>query len=483
MADVGVTLVHLAPLDWVVVAVFIAAVLALGLSAKLRQLNMLQFLAAGRTLTLPVFVATLVSTWYGGVLGVGESVGSYGIGTWLLFGLPYYAFALIYGLFFAGRVRRDDELSLPERLEARWGRGAGLVGGVLVLLLAVPAAHVYMLGVIIQCLTGWAILPCLIVGAALVTVFLLKGGLLADARVGMLAFALMYVGFIAIDAYGLLHHPIASIVPNLKQQNLLQFNGGVGWLGVISYFTLGAWTLVDPGFHQRVTSSAAPAVGRKGVLIAIPFWMLFDGLTMLSGFYAMSLLSKPPADLVALFPAIGESLLPSGLKGLFFVGMAGAIISALAGYTLVSGATVGRELIARATGESDEARITTWSRGGLFVGAAIAVVVALQVHSVVDIWYGYSGAIVGALLFPVSLAYLAKPTTRISTIAVCVAMAASFLVAAAWMQHAMRTQNPSMNVSWLGQTFSLGTLIPALAISGAILGVAALARRPAVGDS
>ena len=50
---------------------------------------------------------------------IGTSLLSYGIGTWLLFGVPYYAFALIYALYFAGRVRKDDELSLPERLESR----------------------------------------------------------------------------------------------------------------------------------------------------------------------------------------------------------------------------------------------------------------------------------------------------------------------------------------------------------------------------
>ncbi|MHB8636935.1 MAG: sodium:solute symporter family protein [Fimbriimonadaceae bacterium] len=476
------TVVHFAPLDWAVVGAFVAALCTLGFSARLRQTTMLQFLAAGRTLTLPVFVATLVSTWYGGILGVGESAVTYGLGTWLLFGVPYYVFALIYALYFAGRVRTGDQLSLPERLEARWGRGVGLVGAVLVLLLAVPAAQVYMLGVLIQCFTGWSVLPSLLVGAVVVTAFLLKGGLLADARVGILAFALMFVGFIVIDVYAVVHHPIAQVMPALRAGNLLQFNGGVGWIGVFSFFVLGAWTLVDPAFHQRVTSSASPQVGRRGVFVSILFWMLFDVLSLVAGLYAIGLLAKLPADPVALYPAFGDAILPPGLKGLFFVGMAGTITSALAGYTLVSGATVGREIAARIFREEDDGRITSWSRAGLFVGSSVAVVVALQVHSVVDIWYGYSGAIVGALLLPISFAYLGRAASKITPLAVALSMAASFLVAAAWMRQAMRTGNPSMNVSWYRQTFSLGTLIPALAVSGAILGVAALVQRPLAGD-
>ena len=47
-----------------------------------------EYLVMGRTLALPAFVATLVSTWYGGVLGVGEYSYRYGISNWLVFGLP-----------------------------------------------------------------------------------------------------------------------------------------------------------------------------------------------------------------------------------------------------------------------------------------------------------------------------------------------------------------------------------------------------------
>lgn len=475
--------VHFAALDWLVVGLFLAGVLALGFSARLRQNSILQFLAAGRALTLPMFVATLVSTWYGGILGVGESISTYGVGSWLLLGLPYYVFALIYALYFARRVRAEDQLSLPERLALKWGKGAGLVGAGLVLLLAVPAAQVYMLGVLIQVFTGWTMLPCLILGGVTVAAFLLKGGLLADVRVGMLGFVLMYVGFIAIDLYCLASHPVGTIIPTLRQQDHLKFDGGIGPVGVFSFFILGAWTLVDPGFHQRVTSSASPEVGRKGVLISILFWMLFDLLSMTAGLYAVALLPKLPDDLVAIFPIFGDQILPPGLKGLFFIGMAGTIVSALAGYTLVSGATVGREIIARLKPEMTDAGATAWSRVGLFVGCAIAIVVALSVHSVVDIWYSYSGAIVGALLIPISVAYLVKGRVGIGPVAVWTSMAASFLAAILWMAQGLRTENPYLNVHWLGETFSLGTLAPALAVSGIILGVAALLKRRTAGDT
>ncbi|HEY0866380.1 MAG TPA: hypothetical protein VGE01_03320, partial [Fimbriimonas sp.] len=180
------------PIDGAVVALFLAAILALGFSARLRDNSILQYLAAGRSLSLAAFVATLVSTWYGGILGIGESVSYYGWGTWLLMGVPYYVFALFYALWMAERVRGSEQISLPERLHARWGRGVGVVGAILVFLLALPAAHVLMLGVLVRAFTGWDLAWAVGVAAVAGALFLYRGGLLADVRASLLAFVMMY---------------------------------------------------------------------------------------------------------------------------------------------------------------------------------------------------------------------------------------------------------------------------------------------------
>ena len=69
------------------------------------------FLVAGRRLTLPGFVASLVTTWYGGILGVGEYGWSHGLSSWLVFGVPYYLYALVFALLLARRARRTAALS------------------------------------------------------------------------------------------------------------------------------------------------------------------------------------------------------------------------------------------------------------------------------------------------------------------------------------------------------------------------------------
>lgn len=470
--------VNLAPLDWAIVGLFLAAILSLGFSARLREISALQFIAAGRMLTLPVFVATLVSTWYGGILGIGESVSFFGLGTWVLMGLPYYVFALLYGLVWAKRVRSGDEITIPERLGNQFGRAPALVGAGLVFLLGVPAAHVLMLGVLAQALTGWMLIPSILVGALVGVAFLYKGGLLADARVSLLAFAMMYIGFGVIAVYCLAKYPPRELLAQFGGQPLLAWDGGTGWPYVVSFFILGAWTLVDPGFHQRVASARDPETGRRGVLVAVGFWMLFDVLSITAGMYALGLVKTELANPLLIFPALGEQVLPAGLKAVFVCGMLGTVLSAMVGYTLVSGAAFGRELVARLRPGADEAQTVRWTRAGLIVACGTAVVLAASVQSVVSLWYAWGGAITGALLLPVAASYGLVKLTRVGSAWIAASMAISFALALVWMVYGIATENPYLAVNLPGGgQFSVGTLLPGLAISATVLGLGTLAPR------
>ena len=464
------TLVQFSALDTAVALAFVALMLALGFSVRLQQNTMLQFLAAGRSLTLPVFVATLVTTWYGGILGVGESVADFGWGAWLLLGVPYYLFGWIYARFFSARVRAAAQLSLPERLEMRYGRSVGLTGALLIFLLAVPSAQVLMLGVLLQCVSGLPLAVSVVLATGIGSLFLYRGGLLADARASLIAFAMMYLGFFAMIAYCLTHYPLTATLSAITDKHLLQFSGGASPAVVFGFFVLGAWTLVDPAFHQRAASAASEAIGTRGVYVSVALWFLFDSMTITTGMYALALLRPMPADTMMIYPAFAQAILPSGLKGLFICGIAGTVLSATVGYMLVSGATVGRELIARVKKGVSEAEVTAWSRAGIFLSCVAAIVLALTIPSVVSLWYDWGGVLVGALLPAVVLSYRGSDRTHAAPWSVLASMTAGFAASCGWLIYGRATGNPDLSVRAFGDTIQLGTMVPSLAISSLTLG-------------
>src|SRR6266540_1942979 len=79
---------HFAILDILLLAAYFVSTLIIGFWKRRKSTE--DYLIASRSLSLPVFVATLVATWYGGILAVGEFTYQYGLANWTTQGLPYY---------------------------------------------------------------------------------------------------------------------------------------------------------------------------------------------------------------------------------------------------------------------------------------------------------------------------------------------------------------------------------------------------------
>ncbi|MCF7841074.1 MAG: hypothetical protein K9N22_09895, partial [Candidatus Marinimicrobia bacterium] len=95
---------NLHPLDTAIIVVYFILIWVLGFWKK-SDTKIGVYILMGRRLSLPAFVMTLVSTWYGGILGVSEFSFSYGISNWIIFGVPYYVFGLAFAFFLAQRAR------------------------------------------------------------------------------------------------------------------------------------------------------------------------------------------------------------------------------------------------------------------------------------------------------------------------------------------------------------------------------------------
>jgi SSS family solute:Na+ symporter len=76
-------------LDILIIILFFITVIGIGFWAGRKDKNGADdYLLAGRKVGLKLFVLTTVSTWYGGILGVGEFTYRYGIVSWFTQGFP-----------------------------------------------------------------------------------------------------------------------------------------------------------------------------------------------------------------------------------------------------------------------------------------------------------------------------------------------------------------------------------------------------------
>ena len=95
-------MVSFSPSDYIIIILFFAAVLLIGFYYGRKTGDEADdYLLSGRKVGLFLFILTNVSTWYGGILGVGEFTYRYGLASWFTQGFPYYVFAFLFALFFA----------------------------------------------------------------------------------------------------------------------------------------------------------------------------------------------------------------------------------------------------------------------------------------------------------------------------------------------------------------------------------------------
>ncbi len=415
-----------------------------------------EFILSGRRLSLPGFIATLVATWYGGILGIGENTFNFGIQTWVIFGLPYYLFAALFALFLAGRIRIKARLSIPDHFAERYGKYPAIISAVLLLFLASPAPYILSIGVLLQFLFGISYGWALLAATVLSLVYIWFGGFGAVIRTDILQFILMFSGFILLVIFALIKigTPI-QLINNLPDSHL-DFTGGQSLQFILVWFFIALWTFIDPGFYQRCAAAKSPSVARRGILWSILFWFVFDMLTLSAGLFARVAIETESA--VFAFPLLGQQILPPVLYGLFLTGIISTIMSTIDSLGLISAATFGRDIIGRLKNTGSSPRLIQY---GLVIMALIAIILAWQFPSVVNLWYTLGSLLVPGMLLPFLLTFTSY---RLSAGTIIVAMLLPVLISGVWYFSGNITGVYPFGL----EPFYPGLLVSIILLSGAI---------------
>lgn len=462
--------VTLAPIDIALLICYFVAVLAIGFMPRRRGNDAVDFLLAGRSLTLPLFVVTLVSTWYGGILGVGEFSYLYGISNWVVQGVPYYVFSIVFAIFLAKRIRATNLLTIPDKLHQAYDKRTALLGSFLTFLLMTPAPYILMLAVLLQLVTGWSFILCLLLGTFASTVYLYFGGFRSDVQTDAFEFVMMFAGFSIILPYAFVTFGgwdfIVANVPPLH----LTWDGGNPLQFVFVWFFIAAWTLVDPAFHQRCYAAESGEVAQKGIAISIVFWFLFDAMTATAGLYARAVLPALDQPVMA-FPLLAEATLPPVAKGMFYIGMLATIMSTLNSLIFISATTLGRDIVWRWRGMADESKVTRYTRTGMIVTAMLSIALSILIPSVIKLWYTIGTVIIPGLLIPLVTSYFER--WKVSPRYAFAVMLSGWLTSLGWLIAGWRQE--------LGATdaypFGLEPMYPGLIVSAIVWGAGLILRK------
>ena len=414
--------------DYAIITGYFVTAVWIGFRSGKKDGNAEDYLVMGRRLTLPAFVATLVASFYGGILGVGEFTYKYGVSSWFLNAFPYYIFIFLFAIFLAKKIRQSKLFTIADKLELTYGKNVSIFGASMVFLLVTPAPYVFMLGLLTSMVFSFPLWVSMVITLVFSIIFLFKGGLNADVRVNVFEFILMFAGFGVIipfcySTFG----GIDYLNANLPATHL-SLTGGNSVTYILVWFFIGAWAIVDPGFHQRCYAAKDENTARKGIFISLIFWFIFDAMTTITGLYAVSSL-KNIQDPAMSYPLLAESILPQFAKGFFFIGLLATIMSTLHSNLFISATTLGKDIIQRFKNTKDEEN--RYTKFGIVVTSLISLIIALLVPSVVQIWYIVGSLTIPSLLIGVVSSYF--EVLQVDRKWIFSAMIVSFLFSLIWV--------------------------------------------------
>jgi SSS family solute:Na+ symporter len=399
-------MINLSLYDYFVLLAYAILLLIIGFwSRSESEKTKIDFLLAGRNLSLPLFMMVTVATWYGGILGVGEFTYRYGINSWFTQGLPYYVFAILFAIFFSKKIRSTNLSTIPERLEQIYGKKIALIASFFIFMIVTPAPYALMTGVVFKVFFDLPIGFGIFLGMFLSSIYLFFAGYRSDIFTDVYQFILMFIGFAVLLFFSLKSFGSFNYLSeNLPEEFLTPLkNISPGYFLV--WFLIGLWTFVDPGFHQRSYAAKSEKVAFWGIIISVCFWFIFDFLTTTSGLFARAYLPDLENPVFS-YLIFSDKILPDGLKGLFFSSILATIISTLNSYTFISAQTIGNDILKQVLRKDLDTIFLV--RVGLGITILISTFLAILIPSVIDLWYTIGSIFIPGLLFPVIGSYYEK---------------------------------------------------------------------------
>ncbi|GAB6987135.1 sodium:solute symporter family protein [Nocardioides pyridinolyticus] len=201
------TIIDAAFVDYLIVALYFAVVLGIGLLARRQISDSLDFFLSGRSLPAWVTGLAFVSANLGAVEIMGMSANG------AQFGLPavhYFWIGAIPAMLFLGVVMMpfyygSKVRSVPEFMYRRFGTGAHLVNSIsfAVAQLLIAGINLYLLGSVIRALLGWNLTLALVVAAVIVLSYITLGGLSAAIYNEVLQFFVIVAALLPLTILGL----------------------------------------------------------------------------------------------------------------------------------------------------------------------------------------------------------------------------------------------------------------------------------------
>lgn len=455
----------------IIIAAFIALIMVIGIVLAKRIETADDWAVAGRRLGTIPLAGTFVATICSSVSVIGFIGYYYRLGWGGFFNLMgTVGTCIVFGVWFAGRIRRYGKVTLPDYMEDRFGPKTALISAIMVIVsnIALLVAQLVGMASLLNVLFGlktWV--SVLIMGVVFIS-FTAIGGMLSVAYTDTICGIVMIIGcwimmFVMLRKVGgfeTLHITLAEISP----KHLDPFSGGDMNMGMIISWLL-VYSVGNMGSAQYLTrfySAKNEEVARRSVYIACPAFIILYIPMMIIGLCGFVLVPGIVGD-NNVTPTLLYQLMPDAVIGIMAASMLMAAISTADSVLLIAGTTFARDFYQkRINPQANSEKILKISRISTLVIGVIAMVMSLTIStSVMWIQTNMQNILASTLAIAVMLGFTVK---RVNSTGAAIGMICGGVVALVWF--------------YLGQPLGVMPTIPGILVGSIVMLAVSYATAP-----
>jgi len=367
------------------------------------------FMVAGRRLTTPILIGTLLATWIGSgsIIAGGEFSYKNGFaGLWM----PAGAWAGIVILYFiSGRARRLAQFTVPDILELRYNKYARLLGTITTII-AYTAIVSYQFragGFVLNLVVGIPESQGILITAVFVILYTALAGMISVAYTDVVNGLVIMIGIFIGLPYLLNHAGGWSAVRASLPADHFTILGSMSFLQVLGYFLPTMFLLLgESNMYQRFFSARDEGSAKRAVIGWTVGTIVIETMIVAMAVVGSSLYKDILPETVIIHAA--RYGLPTVLGCLLLATIVAVIVSTADSFLLVPATNVMRDIYQRFINPNlSEKKMVAYSRLAVVILGLLAFiqvrwfssVLAMAIYAYTMYGSGITPATVGAFFF------------------------------------------------------------------------------------
>ncbi|HEX6949297.1 MAG TPA: sodium:solute symporter family protein [Nitrospira sp.] len=379
------------------VIVYLLISVSVGLLAATRVHTVKDFAVAGRSLPVPIVMATVFATWFGAeaVMGISATFAKEGLRGVVADPFGSSLCLVLAGLFFAPRFYRLNLYTVGDYYRLRYDRRVEVLCTLCIVAsyLGWVAAQFKVLGLVFNVVTEGTVSQSagMIIGAVIVLTYTTFGGMFSVAildfvQLSVIVGGLLYIAGVLSGATG----GVGAVISHAHAAGRLEFfppPSLAAWISFVGAgLTMMLGSIPQQDVFQRITSAKDERTAVRGSLMGAALYFTFCFVPM---FIAYSALLIDPVKFGSLLEHDAQLVLPTLIvehtpllaQVMFFGAVLSAVMSCSSATLLAPSVILSENVIRGVIPRMDEKGLLTTMRVVLVGFAAVVLTIALSSES------------------------------------------------------------------------------------------------------